>query len=73
MFKLTVESRCWNWRTSITWHSDYTDDSSDYTVDNPLKRNETELAVTIARIFWKLIRYLEEEEQIVEYFIRFYL
>lgn len=37
-------------------------DSSDYTVDNPLKRNEAELTVTTVRIFWKIIRYLEGEE-----------
>lgn len=57
MFKLTVASRCWNWRVaiSIMRHGDYTDDElSDYTMDNPLMRNEGELMVITERIFWTL-------------------
>lgn len=34
-------------------HSDYTDDElSDYTMDNPLMRNEGELMVITEQIFW---------------------
>lgn len=50
MFKLTVESRCWNWRvaTSIMRHGDYAGRIRLIT-DNPLKRNEGKLTVMTER------------------------